>query len=256
MGTVRTDPRSVTARLRAALAHWLLPAPCLACATLTATLDRELGLCPLCRAGLRAVRGRRCRLCLRRLPLAAGPPVCGACRVRRPAHDALLAGWSFEPPFDAVVHALKFGRQPHLGRQLGRALARELAAELAACQVIVPVPLHWRRRFARGYNQAAEIAVGLAAATALPVGRALARRRATRPQATLPFARRGANVRRAFAVRSPELVRGRRCLLVDDVVTTGATLGQAAQALARAGASGVVCLAAGRTPGGGPARPE
>lgn len=259
MGRVRTGQPAVTARLRAALAYWLLPAPCLGCATLEAPLDRVLGLCPACRAGLRAVRGSRCRLCLRRLPIVAASrpaPVCGACLRRRPAHEELLAGWSYEPPFDAVVHALKFGRQPHLGRQLGRLLAREHAAALAGCEVIVPVPLHWRRRFARGYNQAAEIAAGLAAATGLPVRDALGRRRATRPQATLPFARRTANVRRVFAVRSPELVRGRHCLLVDDVVTTGATLEQAALALSRAGAAGVLCLAAGRTPDRDPARSE
>jgi ComF family protein len=174
--------------------------------------------------------------------------VCGACAVRRPALDATLAGWSFEAPLDAVIHALKFGRQPHLGRQLGRALAAAQPAAVQAVELLVPVPLHWRRRLVRGYNQAAEIAAGLALVTAVPVRRALARRRPTRPQAGLPFERRAENVGRAFSVRDAEAVRDRRCLLVDDVVTTGATLEQAARALRRAGARSVVALAAARTP--------
>jgi len=239
--------------VRAALAYWLLPAPCLECATLERPLDRALGLCPACRGSLRCLRGNRCRLCLRRLLATGrtpGPPVCGPCGVRRPAHEGLLAGWSYEPPLDAVIHALKFGRQPHLGRQLGLALARETGPRLTGCEVIVPVPLHWRRQLVRGYNQAAEIAAGLAAATALAVRPDLVRRRATRAQATLPLERRGANLRNAFAVRRRGAVRGLRCLLVDDVITSGATLEQAARALVRAGAAAVLCLAAARTPEG------
>lgn len=253
MGRVRVQAPGVTARLRATLAYWLLPAPCLECGTLERPLDRALGLCPACRGALRRLRGSRCRLCLRRLPTAGrtpGPPLCGPCGLRRPGHEGLLAAWSYEPPLDAVIHALKFGRQPHLGRQLGLALARETGPHLTGFEVIVPVPLHWRRQLARGYNQAAEIAAGLAAATALAVRPDLVRRRATRAQATLPLERRGANLRNAFAVRRAGAVRGLRCLLVDDVVTSGATLEQASRALLRAGASAVLCLAAGRTPEG------
>lgn len=258
MGGIRGDGPTVTGRIAAALAWWLLPSPCLACETLEDTLDRELGLCPSCRGALRRLGGHRCRLCLRRLPAAPdrSTPLCGSCLLRRPPHDALAAGWSYEPPFDAVIHALKFGRQAWLGRQIGRRLGRERAPLVAELELVVPVPLHWRRRLARGYNQAAEIAAGLCSVTGLPSRPALTRRRATRRQTTLPFERRAANVRRAFLVRRPDLVRGRRCLLLDDVVTTGATIEQAARALRRAGAASVVCLAAGRTPQPGTGRPE
>lgn len=176
--------------------------------------------------------------------------------MRRPPHDGLLAGWSYEPPLDAVVHALKYGRQAHLGRQIGRRLARETTPVLREIDTIVPVPLHWRRHLARGYNQAAEIAAGLAAAATLPLRPVLRRRKATRRQARLPFDRRAANVLGAFGVRAGRRVDGLRCLLVDDVVTTGATLEQAARALRAAGAASVLCLAAGRTPRTRPLQPE
>ncbi|MEZ5333233.1 MAG: phosphoribosyltransferase family protein [Thermoanaerobaculia bacterium] len=258
MGRLRSRAPSVTTRLRELLAWWLLPAPCLACDGLQDTLDRALGLCPGCRGALRRVRGPRCRWCLRALPPggAAGIDACGACLLRRPPHERLLAGWSYEPPFDAVVRALKFGRQLHLGRPIGRRLARELAPGWPAVECIVPVPLHWRRRLARGYNQSAEIAAGIADETGLPLRPLLRRRKATRRQARLPFEERAANVRGAFRIRVRTPLPAGRYLLVDDVVTTGGTLEQASAALRAAGATSVLCVAAARTPHTARPKPE
>ena len=239
----------------------LLPAACLGCgAPLPASpAASALGLCAACRGRLRAP-GNACGRCA--LPLAASTPagfLCGRCRAHPPAYDRLLALWSYEPPLDAVVRGLKFGRLDYLGRHLGVALAEAFLAELgpdaeaagvAGIDRVVPVPLHWRRRLARGFNQAERIARPLAAALGRPLAQALVRRRATPPQSGLGRPERLANPRRAFRVRrGAGDLAGATILLVDDVATTGATLDGAALTLKRAGAGRVIALVAGRTPG-------
>ena len=120
---------------------------------------------------------------------------------------------------------------------------RECGAELlSAADVVVPVPLHRRRRRVRGFNQAEDLARNLGR----PVTLALRRRRATQSQADLPAARRHVNVRGAFALRWRSDVRGCRVVLVDDVCTTGATLEACARVLREAGAREVSALTAAR----------
>jgi ComF family protein len=191
-----------------------------------------------------------CAICSRPLAAYALPAGyrCDACRRRPPAFDCLLALWSYRPPLDAVVQGLKFRRLDYLGRHLALALAEGLGSQIAGCDRVIPVPLHWRRRFARGYNQAERIARPLASRLELPFSAALSRRRATPPQSLLGRDDRLANLRSAFRVRRPERIRGLHLLLVDDVATTGATLDAAAAALKNAGAAAVTALVAARTP--------
>jgi ComF family protein len=173
---------------------------------------------------------------------------CGRCRARRPAFDRLLSAWTYRPPLDAVLRALKFARLEHLGEHLAEGMAELLAPHLSGFDAVVPVPLHWRRRLARGYNQAALIASPLAARLGIPLLEALRRSRATPPQTALDRAERLGSPRQAFRLRRGTAVAGRRLLLVDDVVTTGATLEAAARELVRGGAGPIVALAAARTP--------
>lgn len=232
------------------LVHALLPAPCLSCGRPLSARGTALGLCSGCRGRLKPLPDSTCAICARPLPVYAPPPgfVCAACRESPPGFDRLLALWSYEPPLDKVVQALKFRRLDYLGSHLARALAEDLSAELDSADAVVPVPLHWRRRLARGYDQAERIARPLAGALGLPLARALCRSRATPPQSLLGRPERLANLRRAFRARHPERLRGRHLLLVDDVATTGATLDAAATVLKRAGAATVTALVAGRTP--------
>ena len=188
--------------------------------------------------------------------LSRAVPLCDACRRRPPAFERLIAPWSYRPPLSEVAKALKFGRLPHLGGRLARPLAAALRTERGvgvgpgACEVVVPVALHWRRRLARGYDQAERIARPLARELGLPCRAALVRVRRTPPQTALARDARRANVRGAFRVRRHLVgrVAGRRVLLVDDVATTGATLDAAARALLAAGARAVVAAAVARTP--------
>jgi ComF family protein len=116
--------------------------------------------------------------------------------------------------------------------------------------VVVPIPLHWHRLLKRGYNQAEAIARPLALGLGLPLVDALRRRQPTRPQARLSRAQRASNLSLAFSVkrRHRGRVAGRRLALIDDVITTGATIDAAARALREAGAGPVLAVAAARTP--------
>ena len=143
---------------------------------------------------------------------------------------------------------MKFRRLDYLGLDLGREMAGLHRAELTGLEVVVPVPLHWLRRLGRGFNQAEEIARGLAAELGLPVVAALRRRRPTPHQSRLTRAARLRNLVAAFHVRRPATIRGRRVLLVDDVATTGSTIEASAAVLRAAGAAEVTALTAGRTP--------
>jgi len=237
-------------RWRDRLLHALLPAPCLGCGQPLPATGTDLGLCTACRMRLRPAAAA-CAVCA--LPLSGVVPdgwCCAACRAHPPAFDRLLALWSYEPPLDAVIQALKFRRLDYLGRHLGEAVAARWSAEVGEADLVVPVPLHWRRQLSRGYNQAERIARAIARAADLPLVSALGRRRAGPPQSTLGREERRKNLRSAFRIRRAARIHGRRIVLVDDVATTGATLEAAAAVLRQNGAAAVLAVVAGRTPGG------
>jgi ComF family protein len=228
----------------------VFPRHCVVCAR---RLDRDPGLllCPRCRG--RAMRfdpRRSCRGCLR--PLArgrAGDPVCAACRAAPPAYDRALAVWWYRPPIDAVLRAFKFGGLDFLGRGLAdAALDAGVAGWLPPLDLVVPMPLAWPRRLRRGFNQAERFARPLARRLGLPLSRAIARRGRPRAQSRLGRAARGANAAQSFHARAPAALAGRRVLLVDDVLTTGATARAAAASLIAGGAARVTVLVAAWTP--------
>jgi len=140
------------------------------------------------------------------------------------------------------VHAFKYSGCRRLAYGLGARMRRSGAEILEAADIVVPVPLHRRRRRSRGFNQAADLARQLG----LPVVPALRRTRATPSQTDLPAARRHANVRNAFTLSRRCDVRGLRVVVVDDVSTTGATIEACARVLKEAGAEEVSALTAAR----------
>ncbi len=228
----------------------LMPAVCLACnGTVRAPTD-SLGLCDDCRHLLTRWPTRGCATCGKPLEAAHLPTGyrCGDCRKQEPPCARVLSAWSYQPPFDAVLTGLKFRRLEYLGGQLARELARLFRDQLTDCELVVPVPLHWRRYLSRGYNQAAAIAAPLAAELDLPIAAALRRRLPTPAQSRLARAERTINLQGAFAVRRSRLCSGRHIVLVDDVVTTGTTLNTAARCLLASGAASVTALTAARTP--------
>lgn len=226
---------SITKDVALRLFGVLFPPVCLACQRVEGVTSLPLSLCSRCRRRLDLLR------------LAARPDQAGA----HPAFARALSRWSYEPPLDAVILALKFRHLEFLGRDLADGLhSLLLEAQVTEIDVVVPIPLHWHRRMARGYNQAEAIARPLAQRLGLPLVRALRRRRWTRPQALLRRGQREINLRRAFAFQTRQTVRirGQRVLLVDDVLTTGSTLENAARCLRRGGARSVLAVTAGQTP--------
>ncbi len=142
-----------------------------------------------------------------------------------------------------MIHVFKYGHVKPLGARLADLMWRALPVD-ERFDAVVPVPLHWRRRWARGFNQSEILARCLARRRGIKVLRALQRRRQTESQASLSNAKRRLNVAGAF--RAKTSLAGMRILLVDDVMTTGATAGACAIALKRAGAKQVTLLTVAR----------
>lgn len=140
-----------------------------------------------------------------------------------------------------MIHLFKYSRIKPLAGPLGKLIASAVPTD-QSFDVVVPVPLHWRRRLARGFNQSELLARAVARRYGAPVVNAVRRKRSTSAQAGLTHAKRRANVAGAFTVVRQRAIESRRVLLVDDVMTTGATAAACAAALRRAGARYVALL--------------
>lgn len=214
----------------------LLPGSCLLCGA-----DSESGvICAACQADLPMLPPRLCPVCAEQTTHGER---CGACLKDAPHFDRTIAAFRYDFPLDRVIHALKYGHQLALAPWFGQhMLARFTDPDVDR---IVPLPLHRDRLRERGFNQAGEIARTLGAALGLPVDLdVLLRTRATPPQADLTDKERRRNVRGAFECRSD--FSGQRLLLVDDVMTTGATANECARTLKIHGARSVAVLVAAR----------
>ncbi len=170
---------------------------------------------------------------------------CGLCRRGLSGFDAAYSFGSYEGTLRKLIQLFKYGRVSSLDKPFGGMLADALPRE-RVYDLIVPMPMHWRRRWSRGFNQAELLSKAIAKRLNLPVKNAVQRRKATPPQAGLTAAQRRLNVSGAFGIRRPAAVKGKRILLVDDVFTTGATAGACARALKRAGAVRVEVLTVAR----------
>jgi ComF family protein len=168
------------------------------------------------------------------VPLTGGP-VCGHCQKDPPPIEQTIAPFRYAPPLSSAIQRLKYHGKLACGRDLGFLLAREIETRAVPLpDILVPVPLHWKRRCRRGFNQSLEIARPLSDVLGVPVETGLARRRVhTRPQVGQAPHRRRGNVRDVFQAS------GRTCrsvAIVDDVVTSGSTVTELARCLATAGA--------------------
>jgi ComF family protein len=223
----------------------------------------DLGLPPLCPAcrGLLGDDGGLCASCWSRLSFITppycerlgtpfgydpGPGVLSTEAVTHPpAFSRARAAVRYDDVASALVHALKYGDRLDLAPTMGRWMAQAGRELTDAAGALVPVPLHWRRLWARRFNQAAALARVISHASGVPVlDDALKRVRATPQQVGLKKAERATNVQGAFRVPDDKQasVAGKRLVLVDDVLTTGATVDTCTRALLRAGAAQVDVL--------------
>jgi ComF family protein len=224
----------------------LFPPLCIACRE---PVSEAHGFCPPCWSTITFLDGPACACCGTPFPVDAGESVlCAACLARPPAYDRARAILAYDHNSRGPILALKHADRLDLIPGFARWLERSGAALLSSADVIVPVPLHRWRLWRRRYNQAAELARALARRSAKPfLPLALMRVRATPSQGLMVSARaRRRNVLGAFRVPDSSMVAGRNILLIDDVLTTGATVEAAAKALKRAGAAKVSVLALAR----------
>lgn len=239
------------------VADLLLPRGCVLCESMLA--PSEAGLCDACKANLPGTRASRCPVCAARTNTCAGSvgitgehdSPCPACAASPPPFAATLSLADYRPPLDRALVAGKFHGRWALLAQLAEAwcsredLVQRLRNERIDC--LVPVPLSPARLLSRGYNQADQIARGVSRRLGIPCRPALLhRRRDTGAQSSLSRIDREANLRDAFACRRP--AAGLRIAVVDDVMTTGASLNEAARTLRQAAAPAhVTALALART---------
>jgi ComF family protein len=229
--------------LLAKLAELLaFPSVCRRCGILLERPGERL-LCPSCRSALRACRAPYCPSCGRFFDGDGAPHPCAACLRQAPPFSAHRSAARYDGAVKDVVLLFKYrGLRP-----LGRPLADFLHASIEdddppwrGADVLVPVPLHRRRRRERGFNQAEVLADELSGLTGVPVlSNALRKTVNLRPQTSLRSEERRANIRGAYRIARPDAVQGRTVVLVDDVCTTGSTLGECARVLRRAGAADV-----------------
>ncbi|MDP1525376.1 MAG: ComF family protein [Rhodocyclaceae bacterium] len=219
----------------------LWPNTCLLCGMASGTA----AVCPGCLSDLPRLATPRCPICA--TPLCVPAPACGACLSHPPTYDATHAAWRYGYPLDALIHLLKFGH--------GQALRRFASADFLASQMrvdapgdatlLIPVPLSHQRLRERGFNQALELARPLANILKLPLdATSLTRERDTPPQSLLPWRARKNNVRHAFSCSTD--FSGQSVIVVDDVMTTGATLDAIARILKDHGATRVTNWVAAR----------
>lgn len=235
-------------RLLAATAK-LLPGSCALCDATCAD-----ALCEQCCDRFFAPRSRSCAQCAITLAADDNARLCGACSKAPPHFDATTAAADYAAPVDQLVLSLKFGARLALAPAMARMIHAAWKTEDISRhmpELMVAVPMAQQRLAERGFNQALEVAKPLARrlnVRLLP--RALERVRETPPQSRLEYRQRRSNVRQAFVVspQAAEQVRGRHVLLVDDVMTTGATLDEVAAVLKRHGAARVTNLVFARTP--------
>jgi ComF family protein len=209
----------------------------------------QAGFCAPCWSRVTFLDGPACACC--GLPFGValeGEMLCAACLSTPPAFDSARAILSYDEHSRTAILALKHADRLELVPDFARWLGRSGRALLERCDLVVPVPLHRVRLWQRRYNQAAELGRRLAREWNRPFDPlALSRSRATQSQGAMASAKaRRRNVQRAFTVPDPARVAGKRILLLDDVLTTGATAEACARALKRAGAAEVHALALAR----------
>jgi ComF family protein len=217
----------------------LFPPLCHVCRSFISE-QTEIHLCQPCREKIRVVGSPLCTIC--GVPFATengSDHTCGHCLTHRRQFAGARAATFFEGPLQELIHRFKYGKKLQLSRPLGLLTAAALGDYHPArtADYLVPVPLHRRRLQERGFNQSQLIGQVLAKNWGIPLSvHNLRRIRWTAPQTGLTAAERERNIRGAFAVSSPETLKGKRLLLVDDVYTTGSTVSECAKTLHLAGA--------------------
>jgi len=226
-----------------AMGDLVLPRACAACRSPEISSGR---LCEPCNIALLSLVGLSyCPRCGTTIGpnIPVRPDGCPGCPSTLPRFAQVFRLGPYADPLRTVIRELKYHRRDTMRRRMGQLLGQLVAAGIqddqTAPQLVMPAPMHWRRRIVRGWDHARALADAVGQELRLPVGHELVRLRNTPQQAQLPRSRRITNVKGAFAVKNADALSGASILLVDDVTTTGATANEAARTLLQAGAARV-----------------
>jgi competence protein ComFC len=249
--TIRDQPATDARKMLDGLWNLMYPETCFLCSAPVAR-QRDCGICDPCWQKVIALKilPPRCASC--GLPFYSfeerSEHLCGDCIQNMPPYAGARAYGHYSAELSRVVQELKFSGRQNLIGLLAPLLADAFSDTWSRDEfdLIVPVPLHPKRKRDRGFNQAELLAVSLGRLIAIPCRKALRRIRATLPQVGLTHSQRLENVHKAFRCSAPQHISKRRILLIDDVMTTGATVECAAQALMDAGALRVSVLTVAR----------
>jgi ComF family protein len=249
-------------KMRCAALDLVFPAACVSCDAefVDAPPNPSLPLCCACFDEIELIAGSVCRQCGAPVPLLrrdpSEPPIqftksdtCPRCRGRKLWFDETIAAGLYSGLLRELLLRMKRVEGDGLSLAVGQLIWQQCAERLghAKANVVVPVPLHWRRRLAHRTNSAAILGEVLARRLQLPLAERLLRRlRHTKPQASVTPTQRWENVRRAFSVRGGYHLNKAHVLVVDDILTTGATCSEVARALRKAGAAKITVVVAAR----------
>jgi ComF family protein len=167
--------------------------------------------------------------------------LCTICRENMPNFDSVYSFGNYEGSLRALIHLFKYGKIESLALPLSRLILRTIPLD-ETFDMAIAMPMHWRKQWERGFNQAQLLAQPVAKRYGLKLSTNLVRRRYTKAQAGLGAAERSENLKDSFRVKRPAQLAGKRVLLVDDVFTTGSTLRMAAESLKAAGAAHVTAV--------------
>jgi ComF family protein len=245
-------PRTTTLLQRCSVAlqrgsYYLFPGRCVLCSALS---KRPLDLCEGCEAEL-PFNESACQCCALPMNSTGGTLInsatCGKCISNPPAFTRCIAPLRYEFPTNKLINSFKHQGLFSRGTVLAELLLCELTSQKKLPELILPVPLHWRRQFTRGFNQAQWLSNYLGRRLTIPVDtRLLSRQKHTPAQQGLPRKQRLKNLKGAF--RLNHNIEGKNIALVDDVVTTGSTTSELSQLLRKAGAKEVEIWCLARTP--------
>lgn len=245
------EPRSLVARLAMAAGVFrrigrgaldlALPPQCLSCEK---PVVETGGLCVACWSGLKLIERPYCERLGTPFPADFGPGLLSPAAIAKPpAFDRARAVARFDGTARELVHRLKYADAVHLAKPMGAMMARAGHELLGEGAVVIPTPLHRRRLWSRRFNQSALLAREVARISGSELRLdAIERVKATRPQVGLTAAQRAENLSGAFRVADRTAIAGRRVVIVDDVITTGATVERLAKLVRRAGAASVDTL--------------
>lgn len=226
----------------------IYPPQCLSCKTI---IGENGNLCPDCWEVIHFISGSKCNIC--GIPFEYEineAAICGSCMFKKPSYDCARAVFKYDDASRSLITSFKYSDKIAASDYFAKWIARSASDLIDEADLIVAVPLHRIRLFTRRYNQSSLLANSLAKLTKKPIHHNMLRRtKNTKPQAGMMFKQRILNVRGAFKINAKyaDLIKGKNIILIDDVMTTGATIEACAKAIKKAGASKVTALTVART---------